>query len=152
MQIEIRPFQPAQQAEVKALILAGLAERWGEVFDPGLNTDLDDISQTYANALFLVATQNQKIVGAGALLFKPEGVAEVVRMSTAQDARRKGIGGKILRELCVQAKTRGCKTIILETTHNWQTAIQFYKRFGFEITHHQGADVYFALNLETLHL
>ena len=38
----ILPFQPENQAEVKNLILAGLAEHWGMI-DPSKNPDLNDI-------------------------------------------------------------------------------------------------------------
>ncbi len=65
--ITITPFAPADQAEVKALILAGLAEHWG-VLDPSLNPDLDDIAASYRQATFLVARCGDRIVGTGALL------------------------------------------------------------------------------------
>jgi N-acetylglutamate synthase-like GNAT family acetyltransferase len=71
--------------------LAGLEEHWG-VLDPTKNPDLEDIGLTYADAIFLVAQQNNKIIGTGALIPKPDGTAEIVRMSVAADWRRKGIG------------------------------------------------------------
>jgi hypothetical protein len=37
-------------------------------------------------------------------------------------------------------------------THNWQTAIAFYAQFGFQITHRVDDDIYFMLDLTTLHL
>jgi ribosomal protein S18 acetylase RimI-like enzyme len=144
--VTIFPFQPEDQSEVKALILAGLAEHWGTL-DPNMNPDLNDISQTYAKAVFLVARLNNKIVGTGALIPKSDGTAEVVRMSVATDFRRKGIGRKILLRMFEHTRSNGYKRLVLETTDTWQEVIEFYKRFGFHITHYLDGDVYFVLDI-----
>jgi ribosomal protein S18 acetylase RimI-like enzyme len=144
--INILPFQPENQAEVKSLVLNGLTEHWGTL-DPSKNPDLDDIGLTYANAVFLVAWQNNKIVGTGALVPKSSDTAEIVRMSVAANMRRNGIGEKILQKLCEHAKSNGYKRLVLETTDSWHEVIEFYKKFGFQITHYLDGDVYFALDL-----
>jgi ribosomal protein S18 acetylase RimI-like enzyme len=144
--IHILPFQPQHQPEAKALILAGLEEHWG-VLIPGKNPDLDNISLSYAKALFLVALQGEKLIGTGALAPKSDDTAEIVRMSVSSTMRRRGIGKKILNALCLHAKAEGYKRVILETTETWQDAIEFYRQFGFKITHHLDGDVYLALDL-----
>jgi putative acetyltransferase len=144
--INILPFQSEYQAEVRNLILAGLAEHWGTL-DPTKNPDLHDITRTYANGIFLVAWQNNHIIGTGALLPKSNDTAEIVRMSVIVSMRRKGIGRMILQKLCEQAKFDGYKRLVLETTETWHEVIEFYKQFGFQITHYQDGDVYFALDL-----
>jgi hypothetical protein len=65
--IVIKPFQPEDQEEVKQLVLAGLVEHWGSL-DPTRNPDLNDIAQTYAQDIFLVAWEGDKIIGTGALV------------------------------------------------------------------------------------
>jgi len=144
--ITILPFQSEYQAEVKNLVLAGLTEHWGTL-DPNKNPDLNDISRTYANGNFLVAWQNNQIIGTGALLPMSNDTAEIVRMSVAGSMRRKGIGRKILQKLCERAKFDGYKRLVLETTETWHEVIGFYKQFGFQITHYLDGDVYFALDL-----
>ena len=144
--IVILPFQPKYQAEAKDLILAGLAEHWGAL-DPSKNPDLNDIGSNYSKGLFLVALQDNQLIGTGAIVPTSNGVAEIVRMSVATTMRRNGIGNMILGRLCEHAKSNGYKRIILETTDTWQEAIEFYKRFGFQITHYLDGDVYFALDL-----
>jgi putative acetyltransferase len=144
--IFILPFQPENQIEVRNLILAGLAEHW-DVLDPARNPDLHDIGSAYANAIFLVAWHRKRVIGTGALIPKSNHTAEIVRMSVAADMRRRGIGKKILQELCEHAKSRGYQHIVLETTETWHAAVEFYKRFGFRVTHHLDGDVYFALDL-----
>jgi GNAT superfamily N-acetyltransferase len=145
-EITILPFQSEYQSEVKKLILAGLAEHWG-ILDPSKNPDLQDIGFSYANAVFLVAWQNKKIIGTGALVPKSNDTAEIVRMSVAKDMRRKGVGRKIFQRLCEYAKLNGYKRLVLETTETWHEVIEFYKQFGFQVTHLLDDDVYFVLDL-----
>lgn len=145
-EIAILPFQPENQSAVKALILAGLEEHWG-VLDLTKNPDLDEIALTYAQATFLVAWQNNEIIGTGALVPRSTGTAEIVRMSVAAEWRRKGVGRLVLQKLSKQAKLNGHRRLVLETTETWSEVIEFYQQFGFQITHHQDGDVYFSLEI-----
>jgi putative acetyltransferase len=150
--ITLHDFQPSDQAAVKDLILAGLAEHWGTL-DPSKNPDLNDIAATYsaasnAGAAFLVARSQGQIIGTGALVPRPQGTAEIVRMSVARDWRRQGIGRMILQALVERARQAGFRRLVLETTATWQEVVAFYLRFGFHITHHQDGDVYFELLIE----
>lgn len=146
--LEIRRFEAQDQAAVKRLILAGMAEHW-RVLAPNLNSDLNDIRTSYA--LFLVAWLGEKIVGTGALVPRSDEVAEIVRMSVASDQRRQGIGNAILRRLCEEGKRLGLSRIIIETNADWDRVIAFYQRFGFGVTHYEegafGREVHFALDL-----
>ena len=144
--IDLRPFRPEDQQQVQALILAGLAEHWGTL-DPSKNPDLKNIAGSYAGAVFLVAEQDDKIVGSGALVPRSVETAEIVRMSVAAEKRRLRLGSLILKELCSQAKKLGFRRIVLETTETWHEVIDFYKRSGFDITHYKNGDVYFELIL-----
>lgn len=144
--LTLRSFQPEDQTAVKALILDGLEERWGAI-DLSKNPDLDDIAASYAGGLFRVAEINGRIVGTGALVLHPEGGAEIRRMSVRRDLRRRGLGGAILTRLIEDARAAGCRKVILETTSAWTDAVAFYQRRGFRVTHHQGGDTYFLLEL-----
>ncbi len=142
----IRLFQPEDQTAVKTLILDGLRERWGEL-DPSKNPDLADIAASYAEGSSGWRRSSGRIVGTGALVPRGEGVSEIRRMSVAHDLRRRGIGGAILRRLIEDARSAGCRTIILETTSTWRDAAGFYRKHGFRVTHRQGDDTYFLLEL-----
>lgn len=142
----IQPFRPEDQAEVRALILAGLAEHWG-VLDLVRNPDLENISQSYAGAVFLVAWEQDRIIGTGALVARGQETGEIVRMSVAKDMRRRGVGRKLLERLIKEAKAAGICSLVLETTETWQEAIEFYRRFGFQETHRKDGDVYFRLEI-----
>lgn len=144
--LQIQPFQPEDQAEVKALVVAGLVDHWG-VLDPTRNPDLDQISASYAGATILVARRGGRILGTGALLPRGSSVGEVVRMSVARDQRRHGIGRQILARLLDQARAAGYHQVVLETTSTWDEVIEFYLQSGFHITHTAGEDTYFTLEL-----
>ena len=145
-EFEIRPFQPQDQREARALILAGLAEHWGEL-DPQRNSDLDEIGRSYAGGLFLVAWQADRIIGTGALMPGEIGSAQVVRMSVAKPMRRRGVGRRILQRLIDEAKLMGVCELVLETTADWQEAIAFYQRLGFQPTHQADGDFYFRMEI-----
>ncbi|MFC2065389.1 GNAT family N-acetyltransferase, partial [Chloroflexota bacterium] len=144
--ITIVPFKTAYQEEAKRLILAGLEEHWGSL-DPSRNPDLEDIRSSYSNGLFLVAILDEEVIGTGAILPRDNNTAEIVRMSVAARKRRKGIGNMILKKLCDHARSICCGQVVLETTDSWLEVIAFYERYGFQISHHQDGDVYFALDL-----
>jgi len=145
--ISIAPFQPSDQQAVKALVLAGLADHWGRL-NPALNPDLNDIAISYREAVFLVAKQNGQVVGCGALVPHDEHTAEIKRMSVAASLRRQGLGRRILMALCEEAKARGFRRIILETTETWDEVIAFYLAFGFRVTYYQDENVYFMLDIQ----
>ena len=149
--VTLRYFEPGDQDAAKDLILAGLAEHWGER-DLTLNPDLNDIATSYADAVFIVGELADRIIGVGALVPRSDEEAEIVRMSVDSDLRRSGIGRQILQRLCDEGRQMGFSRIILETTVTWDGVIAFYQRFGFQITHYEespfGRDVYFALDLK----
>jgi putative acetyltransferase len=145
--IILRPFEPADQAAARGLILAGLAEHWGTL-DPTLNPDLRDIAATYGEAVFFVAVAGSTLVGTGVLIHEAPGVARIVRMSVAASWRRRGIARTILAALCAEARAAGYRQIVLETTATWAGAIAFYQRNGFTITGTHDGDTHFVLDLQ----
>ena len=115
--------------------------------DPGRNPDLEEIGTAYAQAVFLVAVQQGRVIGTGALIPTADASAEIVRMSVAADMRRKGVASALLQALCARARTLGVRQLVLETTETWQDAIAFYEHAGFKETHHSNGDIYFRLEL-----
>jgi ribosomal protein S18 acetylase RimI-like enzyme len=145
--VKIRPFMREDQLPVKQLILSGLAEHWGWL-DPQKNPDLDDLASYYAEGLFLVAVDQGEIIGTGGLLAGSNGQAQIVRVTVSECCRRSGLGSLIVDVLCENARERGFKEVVLETTETWEDAISFYEHNGFRITHYLNGDVYMAKQLE----
>ncbi|OAQ26254.1 acyl-CoA N-acyltransferase [Linnemannia elongata AG-77] len=80
MTVMIRDLQRSDQDQVRKMVLEGLAERWGQEFDPAYNKDLDDIYGYYIarhHATVAVITEDQQqasnpvIIGCGILLPLP---------------------------------------------------------------------------------
>jgi len=128
--ITIRPIQPQEQDEARALILSGLEERWG-LIDPTKNPDLIDLMAAYDQGVFLVALLDGTIVGTGALLPEGETTGRIVRMSVKKTLRSQGLGTTILDELIRAARALGMDRIVLETTATWLDAVAFYEKRGF---------------------
>ncbi len=142
--IHVRAFQPADQAATKQLILAGLADHWGTI-DSTLNPDLNDIAHSYRGETFLLAVQNEEIVGCGALVQEDgkSGYGRIVRMSVKRENRRQGIGQLILEHLQTAARQRHFQKIVLETTQTWLDVIAFYQANGFQIVGQHNGDTHF---------
>jgi len=65
--VVVRPFRDDDQGLVRALILDGLAGRWGHL-DEDPNPDLDDIAVTYGAGTTLTAWMGTRLVGTGTLV------------------------------------------------------------------------------------
>lgn len=146
----IERFAAHQQAVVRSLVLAGLAERWGSI-DDALNHDLDDIATSYAHGCVLVATRDRSIVGTGTVVPRDNGTAEIVRMSVATSERRTGVGRMIVDSLVDVARSWSVQRVVCETTSQWTSAIDFYVGCGFVIDREEygefGRDTYLSLSL-----
>lgn len=145
--ITLREFKPQDQAQVQALILSGLSEHLGSL-DPDYNLDINDIANTYADGVFLLALHMDQLIGTGGFLPLNQRVVQISRMSVTKPYRRQGIGRLILSALCERAQAAGFREVILETTSNWTEVVAFYKAFGFEVTYQKDGDTYFRLTLD----
>ncbi len=109
------------------------AEIAGRYFDMG-----DDGSGSFSlndalvpRSTFIVACLDGQPVGCGALRPMDFESAEVKRMFVAANARRLGIGRRILVELERLADDFGYRVMRLETGHRQPEAIALYERYGF---------------------
>ena len=151
--VVLRDLEPADAAEVKALILTGLEEHWGSV-DASLNPDLDDLPAAHRGSRTVVACDVAgRIVGTGTVVPRDATTAEIVRMSTSTARRGQGVGRLVLTELVDTARSWGVDRVVLETTATWTATVAFYERNGFRITHHEdgpfGRDAWFERRLDT---
>jgi GNAT superfamily N-acetyltransferase len=89
----------------------------------------------------VVAYENEKAVGCGALKKYSEGAAEIKRMFVRPKIRGRGIAGKILTELETWAKELNFSECVLETGLKQPEAVRLYKKSGYEITPNYGQHV-----------
>ena len=130
----IRTFTPEDQLAVRALILDGLASRFG-VADPTYTPDLDDIEAHYVaqGETVLVALDEGRIVGCGMLRRenRSDQIGRIVRMSVAADQQGRGLGRQIGEALLAAARERGFNQVLLETNDDWHSALRLYAALGF---------------------
>jgi GNAT superfamily N-acetyltransferase len=144
----IRPFAPADQRTVHALVNAGLGEHFGYV-DPRYNPDLDDITASYPGKghVFVVVTLAGAIVGTGALVIEDARTGRLVRMSVAPERRGKGIGRALVHHLIGVARERGLTRLNVETNRDWEDAKGLYRACGFAQVAQDAVSGYFTLSL-----
>ena len=86
----------------------------------------------------VVAFNNKKPVGCGAIKVFSENAMEVKRMYTLPEQRGKGIATKILAELEKWAEELGYEKCVLETGKRQPEAIGLYKKNGYTIIPNYG--------------
>ena len=145
----IRTITP-DQGEVAALILAGLAEHWGTV-DASLNPDVRDLIAAYPAGRTIVVKRDGMIIATGTVFPIDDETVEIRRMSVAPGHRHRGLGRAVVAELLATARRWERHRAVLETSSGWNGVVAFYRRCGFEITHHHdgafGCDTWFAIEL-----
>jgi GNAT superfamily N-acetyltransferase len=86
----------------------------------------------------VVAYENGRPVGCGAIKEYAPGTVEIKRMYTSPDSRGKGIAGRILAELEAWADELGYETCILETGKRLPEAVRLYQKNGYNLIPNYG--------------
>ena len=86
----------------------------------------------------VVAYENGKPIGCGAIKEYTPNTVEIKRMYTSPGSRGKGIATKVLSELEIWATELSCEKCILETGKRQPEAIGLYKKNGYKIIPNYG--------------
>lgn len=140
--------QESDFAELRAIIVRGLAERW-HTYDPSFDPALESLDSFRTAIVVLMATIDGEIVGCGTLRHETASTVRVARMSVASEHRRHRVGTTILHALIEQAIRRSYKEIVLETTASWASAVAFYESYGFQKAEVRDGDQHFNLEVQT---
>jgi putative acetyltransferase len=134
--IVIRPERP-DHPEVREL-LRQLDAYLGALYEPQDNHILDERALLAADVTFLVAAQQQRIVGCGAVRRMPAeaGTAqrpygEVKRMMVDPRLRGQRIGARLLQSLESLLRADGIDLALLETGARQTDAVRLYERSGY---------------------
>lgn len=79
----------------------------------------------------VVAYENERPIGCGAIKEYEPGAMEVKRMYTLPEARDRGIASRILTELEKWAAELSCEKCVLETGKRQPEAIRLYRKSGY---------------------
>jgi ribosomal protein S18 acetylase RimI-like enzyme len=80
---------------------------------------------------FWVARASGEVVGCAGLRLRPAGIGEVTRVFVARQARRRGLGSRLLTEVERAARTHGRSLLRLDTRHDLVEARRLYATHGF---------------------
>lgn len=130
----IRKFESRDQISAKAIIYAGLEEYFG-LIDETLNPDLNDIASSFVEGCFLVGEFEGEVMATGGYKPYDKETVKVERVFVLSKFRRLGFASQLFNALISEAKKAGYKRMVLETTSDWDKAIEFWLRNGFRITH-----------------
>lgn len=144
----VRDFVAGDQAAVRALVLAGLGERWGSI-DETMNPDLDDIAAAYGTTGRTVVVEDGGVIVATGTIHRGRHGVEIVRVSVAASARRGGVGRAVVAELLRTAAAWGVDEVVLETTSTWTSAVEFWLSCGFAYTHEADGETWFRASPTT---
>ncbi len=144
--LTIRTFRPADAEIVRQLFARGQIDfaqgtkQEAEVqryIDHSLLDDLADIPASYLNHprnSFWVAEIDGQVQGMVGIQQRSTEEAELRRMSVAGDARRQGIGGKLLDTVETFCRDQNYSQIYLATVTHLQPAISMYQKNGYQLT------------------
>jgi len=83
-----------------------------------------------ASEAYLLAWQENRAVGCGALRRHDSFTGEIKRMFVTREARRDGIARALLARLEQEARAQGYRSLVLETGARQMPAIALYSRCG----------------------
>ena len=116
-----RPMREADLDTVASLEAASHAAPWSE------NNFRDAIAAGYAA---LVGESDGAVVAYGVLMLGP-GEAQLLNLTVATPARRRGLGRQLLRRILADAEGAGSEQCFLEVRESNHAAIALYLREGF---------------------
>jgi ribosomal-protein-alanine N-acetyltransferase len=83
--------------------------------------------------LVSIAQVKTKKRGAGAAESAIESVGHIITIDVLAKWRREGVGSKLLTEAEDRLREEGCRTVLLETGVDNDSAIRFYKKHGYSV-------------------
>jgi GNAT superfamily N-acetyltransferase len=106
------------------------------------DNDLQNIEKHYVenNGTFILAFEDNNLIGMGAFRRIDEKTAEIKRMRVEPKMQGKGIGKYLLNQLEERARCQGYSALILETSDKQESANALYSKSGFKIMKHENID------------
>ncbi len=138
--LEIRRYRPEDNAAVKELHFAGIAQMReispvaGNPDPRNYSQDMDDIEGVYLNnGDFLVGVRDKEIVAIGAIKKFTESCAEIKRIRVRRDCQRHGYAAAIMLKLMKSAARLGYTELCLDTLENNIPAQRLFEKLGFKV-------------------
>ena len=109
-----------------------IKDKLSEEFDDFWNENILKQELSNENSNYVVARENNEIVGFGGIWTSPDDV-HITDIVTRKMYRSKGIGSRILEELINLAKTKNKASLTLEVNEKNTIAQKLYEKYGFKM-------------------
>jgi putative acetyltransferase len=129
LSISPEPFDSPEAQRLIAALDAGLAELYPPEQRFGPNLQAQHLAD--GRGTFLVAREDGRAVGCGAIRLTDAVTAEVKRMYVEPDQRGRGVGRAVLARLESAAQQMGARRLVLETGSYSADALALYGGAGF---------------------
>jgi putative acetyltransferase len=129
LSIDPEPFDSRDAQRLIAALDAGLAELYPPEQRFGPNLKAQHLES--GRGTFLVARDDGRAVGCGAIRLLDATTAEVKRMYVEPDERGRGVARAVLASLEAAARQLGARRLVLETGTHSPDALALYDRGGF---------------------
>jgi ribosomal protein S18 acetylase RimI-like enzyme len=131
--VRIRSFEPRDAAVCRDLFAEGRLDGLLAENDTGL--DIDCIADSYmkdpGSHFFVAESEQGEVVGMIGVMRQESGVGEIRRLRVRTDARRRGIGAKLLEAAVAFCKEKQYLKIRLDTYMDREPAIHLFEKFKF---------------------
>jgi GNAT superfamily N-acetyltransferase len=133
LRVTAEPYDGEVAVALVQQLADDLNERYGEEDDGGAGWFAEVTPEKVAppEGAFLVAWVDGRPVGCGGVKRLDATTAEVKRMFTAPEGRRRGVGRAVLRGLVDAARTLGYERVWLETGTKQPESMALYESEGF---------------------
>jgi putative acetyltransferase len=129
LSIAAEPLDSDDARRLIAALDAGLAALYPPEQRFGTNLKAEHLEGGHGT--FLVARENGRAIGCGAIRVLDATTAEAKRMYVEPDQRGRGIGRAVLAGLEAAARKLGVRRLVLETGIYQDAALTLYRRAGF---------------------
>lgn len=134
--IGCRDANPGDMDGVRLLIREYVESLGLDLGFQGLEEELSQLPGKYAgpDGALIVATSGTTICGCVALKKLEPGICEMKRLYVREGFKGMGIGRMLVSNILEKAKTRGYRTMRLDSLETMRPAVALYRSFGFEAT------------------
>ena len=119
-------------SKMKIEDLNEIANKLSDEFDDFWNENVFKQELENENSEYIVARENDEIVGFGGIWTSPDDV-HITDIVTKKNCRGKGIGSKILEKLINLAKEKNKSSLTLEVNDKNIIEKKLYEKYGFKV-------------------
>jgi N-acetylglutamate synthase-like GNAT family acetyltransferase len=139
--LQVRTFQPRDQAAVSRLYTEGLLA--GQIAANDTGADIENIHEAYFEddeSHFWIAEVEENIVGMIGVARDQEHTAEIRRLRVDPQFKQSVIGAKLIETALAHCKHHGYLKVVLDTRFDPDAVLDLFDRFGFQHTRTKSTD------------